>query len=77
MNLIGIVGFGFLMIYGFSQSNGENNTSLFWIGFTLALVELIVFEISNVIFKLHGFFIELYKNIKLEEAQKESEESED
>lgn len=73
MNLIGMFGFGFLVIYGFVD---ENHEYLFWIGicvlmmegFTLALIELIVFEISNVIFKLHGFFIELYKNIQLEEG---------
>lgn len=69
MNLIGIIGFGFLVVYGIS-TDGKTDTThyCFWIGFLLALIELIVFEISNVIFKLHGFFIELYKNIKLEEA---------
>lgn len=48
---------------------------LFYIGFILALMELIVFEISNVVFKLHCFFIELYKNIQMEEATKEEDVS--
>lgn len=64
LNLLGILGFALLVIYSFSS---KTTNTLFWIGFILALIELIVFEISNVVFKLHCFFIELYKNIQLQE----------
>lgn len=47
INLIGIIGYGFLMFYGITNMK---YSSLFWIGFSLALIELIVFEISNLVF---------------------------
>lgn len=72
INLIGIFGYFFLILY----SLNSESSSMFWIGvntiikiiiykgFVLAIIELIVFEISNIFFILHGFFIELYKHIK-------------
>lgn len=69
LDLIGIIGFGSLLIFSFF----DELETLFWVGFVLALIELIVFEISNVVFSLHCFFIELYRNIQLQQAQKEEE----
>jgi hypothetical protein len=85
LNLIGIIGFGLLVIYSFYEKEIvykiDADDTFFWlgilelyyVGFALALIELIVFEISNVVFKLHCFFIELYKNIQLEEAHREED----
>ncbi|CAD8189720.1 unnamed protein product [Paramecium octaurelia] len=68
INLIGIIGYILIATYGlFYQTNNPNSNSfLFWIGFILALVELIVFEVSNVVFQLHCFLIELYKQCEEE-----------
>lgn len=70
LNLIGIIGYFFLVVYSYYLSS----KSFFWIGFSLAVIELIVFEISNGVFKLHCFFIELYKNVSLEESARKEED---
>ncbi|CAD8171194.1 unnamed protein product [Paramecium pentaurelia] len=72
INLIGIIGYIFIASYGLFQEDVQGSSKhvqygyLFWIGFILALVELIVFEVSNVVFQLHCFLIELYKQCEEE-----------
>ncbi|CAD8053157.1 unnamed protein product [Paramecium primaurelia] len=74
INLIGIIGYIFIASFGLfqeerdSQQKHVKNGYLFWIGFILALVELIVFEVSNVVFQLHCFLIELYKQCEEERS---------
>ncbi|CAK74129.1 unnamed protein product (macronuclear) [Paramecium tetraurelia] len=65
INLIGIIGYLLIASYGLFYQPQEYSF-LFWIGFILALVELIVFEVSNVVFQLHCFLIELYKQCEEE-----------
>lgn len=69
INLIAIIGYGFLLFYGIT---GNQYGALFWIGFILALIQLIVFEISNLVFQLHCFFIELHKTLENEFSRSES-----
>ncbi|CAD8083058.1 unnamed protein product [Paramecium sonneborni] len=70
INLIGIIGYIFIALFGLFQPTNTDSSNqhyfLFWIGFILALVELIVFEVSNVVFQLHCFLIELYKQCEEE-----------
>lgn len=50
INLTGIFGYGFMVAYGIVSVDPSEKSWLFWTGFILALIELIVFEVSNLVF---------------------------
>ena len=64
LSIVGLAGFFFLVMYDHFKVKhhvqSESINILYWIGYVLSMIEIVVFEMINGIFLLHCFFLELF-----------------
>lgn len=74
LNGLGVIGFFLIVLFQhrkyfittnvvgaeYDDKEGKTHTWLYWLGFSICMLETIGFEISNGIFLIHSFFLELW-----------------